>query len=75
MKALQLPQPPPQTATASVGLLLLRVFGGYAMRVHGWGKIRNPFGRMGPDSPIPGVLRALAEPRNSAAAWLGSSGC
>ena len=28
--------------------------------VHGWGKIQNPFGWMGPDSFAPGVFQALA---------------
>jgi putative oxidoreductase len=27
---------------------------------HGWGKIQKPFSWMGPDSPVPGFLQALA---------------
>ena len=27
---------------------------------HGWGKIQNPFGWMGPEAPIPGFLQFLA---------------
>lgn len=41
-------------------LMMLRVVGGAAFMVHGWGKIQNPFGWMGPDSGIPGILQALA---------------
>jgi putative oxidoreductase len=28
--------------------------------LHGWGKIQNPFGWMGPDAFAPGILQALA---------------
>lgn len=45
---------------ASWGLLALRLVVGVAFMFHGWGKIQNPFGWMGPDSPIPGFLLALA---------------
>ena len=27
---------------------------------HGWGKIQNPFGWMGPDAAVPGIFQALA---------------
>lgn len=53
-------RPPAQSMRASAGLLVLRVFCGYAFMVHGWGKIQHPFGWMGPDSSIPGFLQALA---------------
>jgi len=53
-------QPPPQSGRASVGLLLLRLFCGYAFMVHGWGKIHHPFSWMGPDSGTPGIFQALA---------------
>ena len=53
-------QPPPQSVRASVGLLLLRLFCGYAFMVHGWGKIQHPFSWMGPEAATPGVLQALA---------------
>ncbi len=43
----------------AVGLLFLRIFVGYAMAVHGSGKIQNPLGWMGPSGP-PGILQALA---------------
>lgn len=53
-------QPPTQTARASAGLLILRLFCGYAFMVHGWGKIQHPFTWMGPDSGYPGIFQALA---------------
>lgn len=53
-------QPPPQTVRASVGLLALRLFCGYAFMMHGMGKIKAPFSWMGPDSGTPGVFQALA---------------
>ncbi|MDX2438826.1 MAG: DoxX family protein [Acidobacteriota bacterium] len=43
-----------------VALLLLRVVAGLAFMLHGWGKIQNPFGWMGPDAFAPGVFQALA---------------
>ena len=43
-----------------IALLLLRVVGGLAFILHGWGKIRNPFGWMGPDAFAPGIFQALA---------------
>lgn len=52
--------PPAQGARASAGLLVLRLFCGYAMMLHGWGKIQNPFGWMGPNSGTPGIFQALA---------------
>lgn len=53
-------RPRPLPAPASVGLLVLRLVAGPAFVVHGWGKIRDPFGWMGPDAPIPGFFQALA---------------
>jgi putative oxidoreductase len=44
----------------SLGLLLLRLLAGVAMMHHGWGKIQNPFGWMGPTAPVPGLLQGLA---------------
>ena len=43
-----------------VVLLLVRLVMGYAFILHGWGKIQNPMGWMGPDSPVPGVFQLLA---------------
>jgi len=33
---------------------------GAAFVLHGWPKIQNPFGWMGPEAPFPGILIALA---------------
>ncbi len=44
----------------SVGLLLLRLVMGVAFVFHGWPKIQNPMGWMGPEAHIPGLLLALA---------------
>lgn len=43
-----------------IALLLIRIVVGIAFMFHGYGKIQNPFGWMGPDSTIPGILQALA---------------
>ena len=47
-------------ASVDFALLLLRLVFGYAFILHGWGKIQNPMGWMGPDSGIPSVFQALA---------------
>ena len=44
----------------SVAVLLLRLVMGVAFVLHGWPKIQNPFGWMGPGAPMPGILLALA---------------
>jgi putative oxidoreductase len=44
----------------SLGLFLLRVVVGAAFIFHGWPKIQAPFGWMGPDAGVPGVLQFLA---------------
>ena len=44
----------------SVGLLLLRLVMGVAFLFHGWGKIQNPLGWMGPDAHVPAILQASA---------------
>jgi putative oxidoreductase len=51
---------PDLSARASAGLLLLRVVAGAAFMLHGYGKIRNPFGWMGADASVPGIFQALA---------------
>lgn len=45
---------------AHLALLLLRLVVGLAFMLHGWGKILNPFGWMGPEGFAPGFLQALA---------------
>jgi putative oxidoreductase len=52
--------PPLPSTLADGALLLLRVAAGLAFMMHGWGKIQNPFGWMGPDAFAPGILQALA---------------
>jgi putative oxidoreductase len=44
----------------SVGLLLLRLVVGVAFLYHGWPKIQNPLGWMGPHAPVPQIFQALA---------------
>lgn len=58
--AIRLFQPRPQPIATSVGLLLMRLIAGFGFILHGWGKIKNPFGWMGEESAIPGVFQALA---------------
>ncbi len=48
------------SARVSAGLLILRLVAGLAFVFHGYGKIQNPLGWMGPDAGIPGVFQALA---------------
>lgn len=43
-----------------MALLLIRLVVGLAFMMHGWSKIQNPFGWMGPAAFAPGVLQALA---------------
>ncbi len=52
--------PDPLTSRASLGLLALRLLAGVALMHHGWSKIQNPFGWMGPTATVPGFLQALA---------------
>ena len=44
----------------SAGLFLLRLVMGTAFILHGWPKIQNPLGWMGPEASVPAVLQALA---------------
>lgn len=45
---------------AAFGLLAIRVVAGLALMLHGFPKIQNPFGWMGPDGFAPPFLQALA---------------
>ncbi len=51
---------PEHPISADAALLLVRVSAGAAFMLHGWGKIHNPFGWMGPDGFAPGFLQGLA---------------
>jgi len=53
-------RPPCLPARLSVGLLIVRIAAGLAFMFHGYGKIQNPFGWMGPDADVPGIFQALA---------------
>ncbi len=44
----------------SVGFLFLRLVMGVAFVLHGWPKIQDPFGWMGAEAAMPGILQALA---------------
>lgn len=45
---------------AATGLLIVRLVAGLALMLHGYPKIQNAFGWMGPDSWAPGILQAMA---------------
>jgi len=45
---------------AAWGLLAIRLVFGGALALHGLQKLSNPFGWMGPEAPVPGVLQFLA---------------
>jgi putative oxidoreductase len=51
---------PGQSTKASIVLLILRLVAGSAFILHGWQKIQNPVGWMGPESSIPGFFQLLA---------------
>ena len=38
----------------------MRLVAGFAFMHHGYGKIQNPLGWMGPTAPVPGFFQALA---------------
>ena len=56
-KLVSVPQNPVST---DITVLLLRTVAGLALIFHGWPKIQNPFGWMGPDAFAPGIFQALA---------------
>ena len=45
---------------AAWGLLIVRLVFGSALTLHGLQKMSDPFGWMGPDATVPGVLQFLA---------------
>ncbi|MBI4423809.1 MAG: DoxX family protein [Elusimicrobia bacterium] len=57
---LELLTPPRQSARVCAGLVLLRLVAGLAFMHHGYGKIQNPFGWMGPSAGTPAIFQALA---------------
>jgi len=60
MKATRLFKPLGLSARVSAGLLVLRLVVGLAFMFHGYGKIQNPYGWMGPNANMPGIFQALA---------------
>lgn len=44
----------------SAGLLPLRLVMGAAFVLHGWAKMQDPFGWMGPEADVPGFLQSVA---------------
>jgi putative oxidoreductase len=51
---------PAQSKCISRTFLIVRIVAGLAFMFHGWGKIQNPMGWMGPDAPVPGIFQFLA---------------
>jgi putative oxidoreductase len=51
---------PEYTTFTHAALLLIRIVAGIAFMMHGWRKIQNPFGWMGPDGFAPSIFQALA---------------
>jgi putative oxidoreductase len=51
--------PPALPLRSDIGLLFLRIAAGAALMVHGFPKIKNPLGWMGPEGP-PSVLQLIA---------------
>lgn len=60
MKLKRLFAVPDQPTLTSVALLLARLLVGVAFILHGLGKIKDPFGWMGPDPFVPSLFVALA---------------
>lgn len=60
MTAKRLWSVPEHSTFADTALLLTRVVAGLAFAMHGWPKIHNPFGWMGPDGFAPSIFQALA---------------
>jgi len=44
----------------NVALLFIRIVAGLAFTIHGWGKMHNPFGWMGPTGFAPPIFQLLA---------------
>lgn len=52
--------PPDISGSAAWGLLAVRLVAGAGIAIHGWPKIQHSMTWMGPQSPIPSALQALA---------------
>lgn len=52
--------PNTSSASASVGLLILRLIAGLALVQHGWPKFQHAFNWMPAGAPVPGIFQALA---------------
>jgi putative oxidoreductase len=48
------------TGRPAIAILIVRVVFGLALIIHGFPKIQHPFGWMGPQAPVPGILQFLA---------------
>ncbi len=48
------------SSLGDAAVLMTRLVAGTAFMMHGWGKIQDPFGWMGPDAGVPGFFQALA---------------
>ena len=44
----------------AIGLVFVRFIFGLGLMLHGLPKTKSPFGWMGPDAPVPGILQFLA---------------
>ena len=52
--------PDPTSPRTHYALLFLRAVAGTAYMHHGWSKIQNPLGWMGPEATMPPILQSLA---------------
>lgn len=52
--------PEPAGLRVHYGLFFLRIVAGAAFMHHGWSKIQNPLGWMGPEATMPAIFQALA---------------
>lgn len=53
----------------AVAILILRLVAGFAFIQHGWPKIQNPFGWMGPEASVPDFLEGLAALSEFGGGW------
>lgn len=60
LKSLIFPTEAERASRLGPALLILRAVCGIALMHHGWRKIQDPFGWMGPDATTPGIFQALA---------------